>query len=170
MVTLHALTDHARQLVLSPNRSMDWKGNLYVLLAASVVLLILAAGMALNGAWLVLPFAGIEIVALATAMRLTLRKLDFCEVITVQNGVLRLERGRDTPDFNLTFPQQSVRFLVDGPDRPMGLPLIDLVALGHCYRLGEFLNRADRFKLARVLKEQLNLQVTKYNTFQRTCF
>jgi len=42
--------------------------------------------------------------------------------------------------------------------------------LGHCYRLGEFLNRADRFKLARVLKEQLNLQVSKYNTFQRTCF
>ncbi|MDP1521344.1 DUF2244 domain-containing protein [Porticoccus litoralis] len=170
MVTLHTLTNHALQLVLTPNRSMDWNGNLLVLLGASSILLVTAAIFALKGAWLVLPFAGLEIAALAAAMHLTLRKLDCQEVLTLENGVLKLERGKKTPDLYLHFPEQSIRILVDRPSRPMSLPDIDLVALGHCYHLGSFLSRSDRFRLAGVLKNKMHLQVSSHDPYLRTSF
>ncbi|WP_461521545.1 DUF2244 domain-containing protein [Porticoccus sp.] len=170
MVTIYTLTNQARRLVLTPNRSMDRSGNLYVLLAATTILLITATAMALKGAWLVLPFAGLEIVALGAAMHFTLRKLDCREVLTLKDGVLTLERGRTEPDLNLIFPEQAVRILMDRPERPLSLPDIDLVALGHCYHLGTFLNRPDRFRLASLLKNQLHLQVAKHDAYLRTSF
>ncbi len=170
MVTICTLTNQARRLVLTPNRSMDWSGNLYVLLAASTILLITATAMALKGAWLVLPFAGLEIVALGAAMHFTLRKLDCREVLTLKDGVLTLERGRTEPELNLIFPEQAVRILMDRPERPLSLPNIDLVALGHCYHLGSFLNRPDRFRLASLLKNQLHLQVASHDAYLRTSF
>lgn len=170
MVILQTLTNHAMQLVLTPNRSMDWNGNLYVLLAASSVLLVTATVFALKGAWLVLPFAGLEIAALAAAMHFTLRKLECREVLTLQDGMLCLERGRTKPDLNLRFPEQSIRIFMDRPSLPMSLPDIDLVAMGHCYHLGSFLNRSDRFQLASMLKNQMHLQVSSHDPYHRTSF
>lgn len=170
MVTIYTLTNQARQLVLTPNRSMDWRGNLFVLLVAAGVLLITATAMALRGAWLVLPFAGLEILALGAAMHFTLRKLDCREVLTLQNGVLTLERGRSTPDFNFSVPEQSVHILMDRPLRPMSLPDIDLVAQGHCYHLGSFLNRSDRFRLASLLKNQMHFPLSRHDAYHRTGF
>jgi len=170
MVILQTLTNHAMQVVLTPNRSMDWNGNLYVLLACSSVLLVTATALAFKGAWLVLPFAGLEIAALAAAMHLTLRKLDCREVLTLQDGELVLERGRREPDLNLKFPEQTIRILMDRPDRPLALPDIDLVAMGHCYHLGSFLNRSDRFRLASLLKNKLHLQVSRHDPYHHTSF
>ncbi|WP_461481738.1 DUF2244 domain-containing protein [Porticoccus sp.] len=170
MVTLTTLTNQARQLVLTPNRSMDRRDNLCVLLAAATILLITATAMALKGAWLVLPFAGLEIVALGAAMHFTLRKLDCREVLTLQDGELILERGRAKPELNLRFPEQAVRILMARPERPLSLPDIDLVALGHCYHLGTFLNRPDRFRLASLLKNQMHLRVASHDAYHHTSF
>ncbi|MBQ0711715.1 MAG: DUF2244 domain-containing protein [Porticoccus sp.] len=155
---------------MTPNQSLHWEDNLWVVLAVSVVILLVALPIALQGGWVVLPFAVIQILALTTSLYLTLRKLNYREVITLQNGQILLQRGRNHVETSWVFPESSVKVLVEEQDRPMSSPDIDLVAEGHCYHLGEFLNRADRFILAHALKNQLNLRVTNLSSFHRVNF
>ena len=170
MVAMYTQNNRVRRVVLTPNQSLNWEGNLWVILAVSVVILLVALPIALNGGWVVLPFAAIQILALTTSLYLTLRKLNYREVITLQDGQLLLQRGRNHMETSWVFPESSVKVLVEEQDNPMSSPDIDLVAEGHCYHLGEFLNRADRFILAHTLKNQLNLRVSHLGSFHRVSF
>lgn len=170
MVAIYTQTNRVRRVVLTPNQSLHWEDNLWVVLAVSVVILLVALPIALQGGWVVLPFAVIQILALTTSLYLTLRKLNYREVITLQNGQILLQRGRNHVETSWVFPESSVKVLVEEQDRPMSSPDIDLVAEGHCYHLGEFLNRADRFILAHTLQNQLNLRVTNLSSFHRVNF
>lgn len=170
MVAIYTQTNRVRRVVLTPNQSLHWEGNLWVVLAVSIVILLVALPIALQGGWVVLPFAVIQILALTTSLYLTLRKLNYREVITLQNGQILLQRGRNHVETSWVFPESSVKVLVEEQDRPMSSPDIDLVAEGHCYHLGEFLNRADRFILAHTLQNQLNLRVTNLSSFHRVNF
>jgi uncharacterized membrane protein len=122
------------------------------------------------GGWVIIPMALLQLIALTWALYCTVRKLTYHEVITLQNGNLSLDRGGHTLETSSTFPKSSVRIFVENHEGPMDLPDIGLVAEGHCYPLGEFLNREDRFKLAGVLKNQLNLRISHLNSFHRLSF
>ena len=52
-------------IIARPNQSATWNTNVLVLLVLSVPVLGIAAAFALLGAWLILPFAGLELLALA---------------------------------------------------------------------------------------------------------
>jgi uncharacterized membrane protein len=170
MVAMYTQTNRVRRVVLTPNQSLNWEGNLWVILAASVIIFLVTLPIALRGGWVVLPFAAIQILALTTSLYLTLRKLNCREVITLRDGQLLLQRGRNHVETSWVFPESSVNVLVEERGHPMGSPDIDLIAEGHCYHLGEFLNRADRFTLAHTLKNQLNLRVSHLGSFHRVSF
>tara|TARA_R110001592_G_scaffold116059_1_gene316915 strand:+ start:54392 stop:54739 length:348 start_codon:yes stop_codon:yes gene_type:complete len=112
----------------------------------------------------------LQLIALTLGLYFTLRKLTYHEVITLKNGTLSLERGRYKLETRSAFPESSVRIFVEDYERPLDLPNIGLIADGHCYPLGEFLNRDDRFKLARALKNQLNLRISHLNSFHPVSF
>lgn len=170
MVAIYTKTNHTKQVVLTPNQSLNWKGNLKVVLGFSSIMALMVLPIALQGGWVVLPFATIQILALAAGLYLTLKKLNYREVITLKDGQILLERGHNQVESSWVFPKRSVVVLVEKPDRPMSAPDIDLIAEGHCYHLGAFLNRADRFILARTLKEQLNLRISNLSSFHRVSF
>ncbi|MEH6468784.1 MAG: DUF2244 domain-containing protein [Porticoccus sp.] len=170
MVAIYTKTNHAKQVVLTPNQSLNWKGNLRVVLGFSSITALMVLPIALRGGWVVLPFAAIQILALAAGLYITLKKLNYREVITLQDGQLVLERGHNQVESSWVFPKRSVVVLVEKQDRPMSAPDIDLVVEGHCYHLGVFLNRADRLILARTLKDQLNLRISNLSSFHRVSF
>jgi len=170
MVEIYSKSNQITLLVLTPNRSLDWHGNVQILLATAILLTIISTPIVLMGGWVVIPFALIQLTALAIGLYLTLRKLSYHEVITLKNGNLSLERGGNKLETCSTFPKRSVTILVEEPERPMGSPDIDLVAEGHCYVIGDFLNRDDRFKLEKILKNQLNLRISHLNSFHRVSF
>jgi len=170
MVAIYRKSNQITRLVLTPNRSLDWQGNVQIVLATAILLTIVSVPIVFMGGWVVIPFALIQLIALAIGLYLTLRKLSYHEVITLKNGNLSLERGSHKLETSSTFPKNSVRILVEEPVRPMDLPDIDLIAEGHCYPLGSFLNRSDRFKLEKILKNQLNLRISHLNSFHRVSF
>ena len=55
-------------IIARPNQSATLNTNVQVLLALSIPVLGIAVVFALLGAWLILPFAGLELLALAAAL------------------------------------------------------------------------------------------------------
>lgn len=170
MVAVYNQTNHSRQVILLPNQSLGWEGNVWVVMAVSLVILIISIPIALKGLWVVLPFAIAQVLALGISLYLTLKKLSYKEIITLENGEISLQRGHCSLETSSVFPERSVRILFEEHDKPMTAPDIDMIAEGHCYHIGEFLNRSDRFKLAEVLKNQLNLPISHLGSFHRVSF
>mgnify|MGYP003677110479 CR=1 FL=1 len=56
------------RLLLTPNRSISWRGIVLVWLGLVAVSMLVVVLMVFAGAWLVLPFAGIELTALAVGV------------------------------------------------------------------------------------------------------
>jgi uncharacterized membrane protein len=78
-------------LVLKRNCSMSPKALAGVFAALALVVLAIGAGFALLGAWLVLPFAGLEVLLLGAAYVLYARHAADYERIELESGHLRVE-------------------------------------------------------------------------------
>lgn len=170
MVIISHVTSQTIQLVLTPNRSLDWVGNLWILVMVGLSSMVAALPLIAIGGWVVIPFVLLQWCMLAVALYLTLKKLSYKEVITVDRDKLSLQCGARDLDINQVFNRSSVNILVEQHAKPMMLPDIDLVADGRCYSLGEFLNRDDRLELTKALKKQLNLRISHLNSFHRVSF
>lgn len=82
---------HGFSLLLKRNCSISPKGMILVFALLSVVTLGIATGFALAGAWLVLPFAGLEVTALVLAFLWTARHAADYERIEMVAGRLHVE-------------------------------------------------------------------------------
>jgi len=58
-------------LVARRNNSLSWGGRLLILGFLAAVVLPMSLGFASSGAWLVFPFAGLELLLVGPALRLT---------------------------------------------------------------------------------------------------
>jgi uncharacterized membrane protein len=86
-----AASDSGLDLVFKRNCSISPRGLLCVLALVMFVSLGIAAGFALIGAWPILPFAGIEMLALAAAFYLNGLHAGDYERIALAEGRLRVE-------------------------------------------------------------------------------
>jgi len=94
MVMTERVGDDAVIYVLRPDRSLDWQGNLRFFALISIVSLSIAGWFAWLGAWLILPFAGLELAALGFALYLVVvRGLDK-ETVSIEGDKLEICKGR----------------------------------------------------------------------------
>lgn len=140
------------RLLLTPNHSLSWRGNVRVWLALCGVSLVIAAGMAWLGAWVVLPFAGLELAALATAIYLTSRACQQREILTITAGALHLEKGIFRKQAEWHLPRPYARLLINQPLNPMAPPRLFLVHRENEVALANFLNRDDTEALVSLLE------------------
>lgn len=80
------------QIVIGPNASLSARQAFGVLAWLGFVALTVAVGFAALGFWLILPFAGLELAALAAALWVSLKRNRYREV-------LKFEAGRVTVGF-----------------------------------------------------------------------
>jgi uncharacterized membrane protein len=79
------------RLSLKRNCSISPRGLLLVFAALAALAMIIASAFAALGAWLILPFAGLEVLLLAAAFWLTARHATDYERIELERGRLRIE-------------------------------------------------------------------------------
>ena len=136
--------DRVSRLVLEPNRSMSWQTNKKILLVMFFVNLLIGVSFAFVGAWLILPFAGLEILLVGTGMYYVCWKLNFKEVITIESESFILEKGVYYPK-KIWQWQRSNTLLIKQPSRyRMSAPKLFLKHLNESIEVGEFLNRKDK--------------------------
>ena len=116
--------------------------------ALSVAVLGIGIGFAIAGAWLILPFAGLEVVALGVAFVLQARHAADYERIELANGRLRIEVAEAERVARYEVDAQRARIEMQGPH-------IVLRGVGEGLRIGRHLDGEARMRLADELKNRL---------------
>lgn len=139
------------KIILQPNASWSWRANLWFLYALTGVSFTIALGFLIDGAWIILPYSGLEVSALALAIYLAVRRCHMQEVITVSEHEVRIERGYRQPVEHWQYHRLWSRFLVKKPRHPWRRTVIAIRSHGDELEIGSFLNDPDK----RVLIDQL---------------
>ena len=145
-------------IVAEPNRSASWQANKWALAAMCCLSGFIATGFALVGAWPILPFAGLEMTALGSALYYVCWKLRYRHVVTFDEDEVRIQKGHYHPRQNWSFPLQHTRIQVTTQPHPWDAPRISLSNRGEQVSLGEFLNKDDAEQLLTLLQAKLRLQ------------
>jgi uncharacterized membrane protein len=133
------------RFVLSPNCSISWRELVLFYIFTCVVALAIGIFFTLQGLWLVLPFSGLEMLALGFALYLTSRKVNRKEVITLDQRRTRVEKGVQRIDQSWEFETPWIR-LID--DRKLAIG-----SHGNYVEVGEFLDKSEKDRLAFQLKD-----------------
>lgn len=143
------------QVVIRPNQSLSWRGNMVVLASLGLVMATIATGFALMGLWLVLPFAGLELLAVAVALYLTCRRLANSEVISLSPAAIRVESGYRYPESSHRVTRDWVRIDLYDRDASAQRSRLYIRSQGQAIEVGACLTDEEREKLARELRRLL---------------
>lgn len=142
-------------VIVQANRSMSWRGNLLVLAVLALTVVGIAVAFATFGLWLVLPFAGLEVLLVGGGLYWTLRRLERREVITISEREVRLARGSRRPEFTRSLPRAWVRLEFEYSDSPFDAGRLALCVHAQRYAIGDCLGREEKRQLARELSRLL---------------
>lgn len=144
-------------IIAQPNCSASWRSNKLVLLAIAIPSLTFAITFALKGAWPIVPFAGLELLALGTALYYVNWKLQYRHVITLSDNSVRIDKGFYLPTQSWKFPREDTGLAIVPERHPWDGPGLALQRTGESVSVGEFLNRDDSLKLAELLRREIRV-------------
>lgn len=145
--------DQSRLFELRPNAGVYWRQTLMIFLVLSAVCLGVGVAFAFAGFWPILPFAGLEVIALGTALYVSARRGVYREVIRVGPDQVRIEKGRQTPERVWEFRRSWTRVeLQRSPLRWYPARLL-IRSGGDQVECGAFLTDEERESLAQELLE-----------------
>jgi len=144
-------------IVARPNCSASWRANQLFLLALAIPSLGIATGFTLLGAWPILPFAGLELLAVGSALYYVNWKLQYRHVITLNDDSVCVDKGFYAPRQRWTFPRQAIGLAIVPEQHPWEGPALSLQGTGESVSVGEFLNRDDSLKLAALLRQEIRV-------------
>lgn len=145
-------------IVAQPNQSASCQANMLVLLALAIPSLGIAIVFALRGAWPILPFAGLELLALASALYYVKWKQQYRHVITVSADSVRIDKGFYTPRDSWQFSRQQAGLCITPERHPWDGPEVYVHDRHDRVVLGEFLSREDSLQLVSLLKSEIRLR------------
>lgn len=139
---------------LTPNRSISWPALVRVWLGLVAVTGCVVLGWTLAGAWLVIPFAGLELAAVGAGLWYTARKCARQEVVTFGRTHVRLEKGHQQREQLWEWPRPSVSILLAPEPHPWLREQVWVCAGGEQIPLADFLNPGESRELVTLLKSQ----------------
>ncbi len=141
-------------IVLSPNKSMTWETNRWILLGLFIVNMTIGIGFAMMGGWLILPFAGLEVMLVGFAMYYVCWKLNFKHIITIESQSFVLQKGVYFPKQEWQWQTSAVQVLKRPSPYRMSAPTVFLKHLNERVEIGEFLNRDEKKELLEWFTQQ----------------
>ncbi|MEH6709872.1 MAG: DUF2244 domain-containing protein [Paraglaciecola polaris] len=143
MVKLHH-TGERWVLTLSPNRSANWVQTKLLITTMAFFVLIIALAWTLVGAWLVLPFAGIEVALLwFIAYKVSLYTYQQ-QVITITATSIELQLGTYRPQKSWTFNKSDTYIALVEAKNAFECIQLRFIDGSRQIIFAEFLNQADR--------------------------
>ena len=142
-------------IILKPNISADFAWNMRSLTPLFILIATIAIFFSSLGAWLILPFAGLEILLVILAIYFWFSYCIPTEVIRILDDQVILEKGRR----KLEQQWQCQRFWVKAriyPHTGWYLPRVTLQCRNMEIEIGNFLNKDDKELLIRELRRQFS--------------
>ena len=150
--------------VIRPNCSLSWRSALKVYLVIAACCLGIGLAFALHGFWPVLPFAGLEIIALGAAFYLCLSRSQIREVVTVNADRVTVEKGHRQPREHWECPRAWARVALEPSPIAWYPSRLAVGFQGRQVEIGRFLNEEQRCALAVELSEAIH----RNNWFRET--
>jgi uncharacterized membrane protein len=113
----------------------------------------IAGAFAALGYWLVLPFAGLEMLALAAGLYWAMRGNTYREIITVGEQRICIEIGRRRPEWSWEFPRAWARVRLEAAAGPCDHARLLISYAGQSCEIGACLGEEDREALAARLQQ-----------------
>jgi uncharacterized membrane protein len=121
-------------------------------LLTCVVALAVGLFFTLQGLWLVLPFSGLEMLALGFGLYLTSRKVYRKEIITLDQDRVRIEKGVRRVDQSWEFKTPWIRVVEEPQDDRIARRTLAISMNGESVEVGSFLANSEKDELAFQLK------------------
>ncbi|MCB1776790.1 MAG: DUF2244 domain-containing protein [Candidatus Competibacteraceae bacterium] len=141
--------------VLHPNRSLSWRQTVMVFVSFCIITLALVLPLVAMGFWPVLPFAGLELLAVGTGFYLVARRCHEREVICIAADTIRIERGRRKPEQSWTLTRAWARVVLKACPRQWYPSRLLIHVHGQTIEIGRFLVEEERRQLAEDLNRCL---------------
>jgi len=142
------------KIIARPNRSLSAQGMVRVVALIASISLMVGLGFSLVGAWMVLPFAGLEVLALAYAFYFINCHADDYESITIEGDSLAVEKRNYKNTSQIVFNRYWARVLLR--ELPGGEQSLLLRSHGKEIEFGRrFMNNDQRLALAKQLKKRV---------------
>jgi len=141
-------------ITVIPNRSLSWRANMKVWLFFCLLLSLIAGVFASLGLWLVLPFAGLELLALGLGLYLTSLKLCQLEGIEIDSLRVIVTRGRFKAKICGEFNRANTRLEVQ--EAPLKeISSLSIRAHNNKIAVGALLGAAEKKQLLQRLQDYL---------------
>lgn len=140
------------RFVLSPNCSISWFELLLFYILTCLIALAVGLFFTLQGLWLVLPFSGLEMLALGAGLYVTSRKVYRREVITLDAEHTRIEKGVRRVDQSWEFKTPWISVIDEHPDHQRPRRRLAISMYGESVEVGSFLANSEKEALAFQLK------------------
>ena len=152
MIEANIDTAHARgHIVVTPNLSAQWRTTKIFMWIVSVYALSIGFLFALKGLWMIIPFAGLEVIALVALMYRVARKCHRQQVIYLDEDRIRVENGYRSPKQSWDSELFWTRLIVNKSNTWHPDKLI-LRGRQQQIEIGEFLNDDDKKQLVTRLR------------------
>jgi len=141
--------------VVKPNQAISWQSLVLVYTGIAAVIFIIGVSFYLIGLTLILPFSGIEILALGAAFYLTAWRGGIQEVIIINKDTIVIELGRHQPASRETFQRAWARVVLERSWNSWYPSRLLIRSHGRQLEIGKFLNEQERQGLAIELSKAL---------------
>lgn len=115
------------------------------------------------GAWMVLPFAGLEVILVGVGMYYVSWKLNFKQILMIENESLVLQKGVYFPKQEWRWQRSNTKLINVPSNYRMSPPSLWLSHINQHVEIGEFLNLDEKKELRNQL-QKLNFTVVYKNT------
>ncbi len=141
--------------IAKPNNSLSPEGFMWLFLIIVSITMTVAVGVSLIGAWFVLPFAGLEIIAFACAFHYVLLHYEDYESITLTANEMVIEKHSCKSSEKFVFQRYWARVMLrEASDGTCGL---FIGSHGKEIEFGRrFMNDEQKLVIAKQLKQSLS--------------
>jgi uncharacterized membrane protein len=142
------------KIVARPNCSISARGMKFVVAIVAFISFSIGLSFSLMGAWLILPFAGLEVIAIAYAFYYVNCRAGDYESITIEGDDIEIEKRNYNNTSHTVFNRYWARVILR--DLPCGDQSLWLRSHGKEVEFGRrFMNNDQRLALARQLKQRI---------------
>jgi len=140
--------DHVLTIQLAPNCSLTPRGAVLFFSSICLVTFSIAITMAFKGLWPIFPFAGLEMLVLGLALRASLRRRHYSQIITVSYDQIAIETRQRAQHDRIVFPRHWAQVKLRRADTHLHPSRLTIESHGRSYEVGGFLTEEERRALA----------------------
>ena len=145
-----------KTIMVMPNRAMPWQHIMMIYLLISGVTISIAFGFFTQGLTLILPFAGLELLALGVVLYISAWRSNIKEVVNVTEEKIRIEIGRNGPEKTYELDKTWAKVVLERSWNNWYPSRLLLRSHGRQIEIGKFLNEQERQCLEVELKKVIN--------------